>query len=134
MVAARHRPRVDAESFRALQEDERQGFTWIFAHRFQAEFNVATVLAPFVTRAPDYELQVCLATQIADEFRHLQCVLRVYDEVFGIRGLQRVQADRRRAPRPGRHDSVRARSSTTRCRSRPRRTRMSSCRPSSRTT
>jgi ribonucleotide reductase beta subunit family protein with ferritin-like domain len=83
---------VDAESFRALQENGRQGFTWIFAHRFQAEFAVATVLAPFVTRAPDYELQACLATQLADEFRHVQCVLRVYDEVFGIRGLQRVQA------------------------------------------
>ena len=73
-------------------EDERKGFAWIFAHRFQAEFSVATVLAPFVTRAPDYELQACLATQLADEFRHLQCVLRVYDEVFGIRGLKRVQA------------------------------------------
>ena len=83
---------VDAESFRSLQEDERQGLMWIFAHRFHAEFNVATVLAPFVMRAPDYELQACLATQLADEFRHLQCVLRVYDEVFGIRGLQRVQA------------------------------------------
>ena len=44
---------------------------------------------PVRDRAPDYELQACLATQLADEFRHLQCVLRVYDEVFGIRGLQR---------------------------------------------
>jgi hypothetical protein len=50
------------------------------------------VLAPFVTRAREYELQLCLSTQLADEFRHLQCVLRVYDEVFGVRGLERVKA------------------------------------------
>jgi ribonucleotide reductase beta subunit family protein with ferritin-like domain len=82
----------DAESFAALGEEERAGFMWIFAHRFHAEFTVATVLAPFVTRAPDYELQLCLATQLADEFRHLQCVLRIYDEVFGIRGMESVKA------------------------------------------
>jgi hypothetical protein len=31
-------------------------------------------------------MQLMLATQIADEHRHLQCVLRVYEEVFGVRG------------------------------------------------
>jgi ribonucleotide reductase beta subunit family protein with ferritin-like domain len=82
----------DAESFRALGEEEREGFLWIFAHRFHAEFAVATVLAPFVMHAPDYEAQVCLSTQLADEFRHMQCVLRVYEEVFGIRGLEQARA------------------------------------------
>jgi ribonucleotide reductase beta subunit family protein with ferritin-like domain len=82
----------DAASYAALGAEEREGLAWIFSHRFHAEFTVATVLAPFVTRAPDYELQVCLSTQLADEFRHMQCVLRVYDEVFGVRGLDRVKA------------------------------------------
>lgn len=82
----------DRETFQALSADERQGFLWIFAHRFHAEFTVATILAPFVMRAPSYELQVCLATQLADEFRHMQSVLRVYDEVFGIRGTEQVRA------------------------------------------
>jgi hypothetical protein len=35
---------------------------------------------------------VCLATQLSDEFRHTQSVLRVYDQVFGIRGRDEVQA------------------------------------------
>lgn len=82
----------DARSFQALDEERREGFLWIFSHRFHAEFNVATVLAPFVMRAPSYDLQVCLATQLADEFRHMQSVLRVYDEVFGIHDMQRVRA------------------------------------------
>jgi ribonucleotide reductase beta subunit family protein with ferritin-like domain len=82
----------DAASFAALEPEARRGLMWIFSHRFHAEFKVATVLAPFLMRAPDYELQVCLATQIADEFRHMQSVLRVYDLVFGIRDHARVKA------------------------------------------
>jgi ribonucleotide reductase beta subunit family protein with ferritin-like domain len=82
----------DRASFQALGDGDRQGMMWIFAHRFHAEFTVATILAPFVMRAPSYELQVCLSTQLADEFRHMQSVLRVYDEVFGIRSHNRVRA------------------------------------------
>ena len=82
----------DRESFEALDEERREGLVWIFSHRFHAEFKVATILSPFVLRAPDYDLQVVLATQLADEFRHMQCVLRVYEEVFGIRGMERVKA------------------------------------------
>ena len=82
----------DRESFQALSDDDKQGFMWIFAHRFHAEFMVATTLAPFVLRAPSHDLQTCLSTQLADEFRHLQSVLRVYDEVFGIRNVDRVRA------------------------------------------
>lgn len=82
----------DARSFGQLGDEEREGLIWIFAHRYHAEFAVATVLAPFVVRAPSYDLQVCLSTQLADEFRHMQCVLRVYDEVFGIPRREDVQA------------------------------------------
>ena len=59
---------------------------WIFAHRFHAEFSVARLLAPFLLAAPSYDVQLLLATQVADEHRHLQAVLRIYEEVFGVRG------------------------------------------------
>jgi ribonucleotide reductase beta subunit family protein with ferritin-like domain len=77
---------TDAASFAALDAPTQQGLVWIFAHRFHAEFSVATLLAPFILAAPTYEMQLVLATQISDEYRHMQCVLRVYDEVFGVRG------------------------------------------------
>lgn len=77
---------TDRASFAALEAEEQAGLVWIFAHRFHAEFNVARLLAPFLLAAPDYELQLLLATQVADEHRHLQAVLRIYEEVFGIRG------------------------------------------------
>jgi ribonucleoside-diphosphate reductase beta chain len=81
----------DRASFEALDEESRRGFRWIFSHRFHAEFKVATILAPFVTRAPTYETQVVLATQLADEFRHMQSVLRVYEQVFGIGDMDKVR-------------------------------------------
>src|SRR5438552_5010732 len=77
---------VDADSFAALDEPTRTGLVWIFAHRFHAEFNVARLLAPFLLAAPSYDVQLLLATQVADEHRHLQAVLRIYEEVFGVRG------------------------------------------------
>jgi ribonucleoside-diphosphate reductase beta chain len=78
--------RTDAASFKTLPAERQQALIWIFAHRFHAEFSVATLLAPFILAAPTYEMQLVLATQIADEYRHMQCVLRVYEEVFGVRG------------------------------------------------
>lgn len=77
---------TDRASFVALEAEEQAGLVWIFAHRFHAEFNVARLLAPFLLAAPNYELQLLLATQVADEHRHLQAVLRIYQEVFGIQG------------------------------------------------
>ena len=78
---------TDAASFAALDDVQQRGMVWIFAHRFHAEFNVATLLAPFIAAAPNYDMQLMLSTQIADEHRHLQCVLRVYEEVFGVRAV-----------------------------------------------
>jgi ribonucleotide reductase beta subunit family protein with ferritin-like domain len=78
--------KTDAESFAALDGPDQQGLIWIFAHRFHAEFNVARLLAPFLLAAPDWETQLLLATQTADEHRHLQAVLRIYEEVFGVEG------------------------------------------------
>ena len=87
---------TDAATFRALSPAEQDGFVWMFANRFHAEFNVARLLAPFLDAAPDYSMRALLATQVADEHRHCQVVLRIYDEVFGIAGLDAAQerADR----------------------------------------
>lgn len=78
--------RTDAANFQALSPEQQQGLLWIFSHRFHAEFSVATVLSPFITAAPSYEAQLLLAAQISDEFKHMQCVLRIYEEVFGVKG------------------------------------------------
>jgi ribonucleotide reductase beta subunit family protein with ferritin-like domain len=93
--------RTDAQSFAALDPHDQEGLVWIFAHRFHAEFNVARLLAPFLLAAPDWETQLLLATQTADEHRHLQAVLRIYEEVFGVEGgFEAVQelADRNLDP------------------------------------
>ena len=92
---------TDARSFAELPEEEQRGVVWIFAHRFHAEFSVARLLAPFLEAAPGWELRLLLATQIADEHRHLQAVLRIYEEVFGVDGgfeAVREAADRNRDP------------------------------------
>jgi ribonucleoside-diphosphate reductase beta chain len=77
---------ADRANFAMLDDEEQAALLWIFAHRFHAEFNVARLLAPLLLAAPDYEVQLLLATQVADEHRHLQAVLRIYDEVFGVHG------------------------------------------------
>ncbi len=77
---------TDRASFEGLEAGAQAGIVWIFAHRFHAEFQVARLLAPFLMAAPDYEVQLLLATQVADEHRHLQAVLRIYEEVFGVKG------------------------------------------------
>jgi ribonucleoside-diphosphate reductase beta chain len=77
---------ADAATFQTLGDTDRRGLVWIFANRFHAEFNVARLLAPFLVAAPNWDLQLLLATQTADEHRHLQLVLRVYEEVFGVKG------------------------------------------------
>jgi ribonucleotide reductase beta subunit family protein with ferritin-like domain len=77
---------ADAATFAALDEAGREGLVWVFAHRFQAEFNVAALLAPFLLAAPDYDVQLLLATQVADEHRHVESVRRVFAEVFGVDG------------------------------------------------
>jgi ribonucleotide reductase beta subunit family protein with ferritin-like domain len=77
---------TDAKTFASLDAATQEGLMWIFAHRFHAEWNVAALLAPFLLAAPDYDVQLLLATQVADEHRHIESVVRVYTEVFGVEG------------------------------------------------
>jgi len=77
---------ADAATFAGLEAETRERLVWVYAHRFHAEFNVAELLAPFLLAAPDYDVRLLLATQVADEYRHIESVLRVYSEVFGVTG------------------------------------------------
>jgi ribonucleotide reductase beta subunit family protein with ferritin-like domain len=84
---------VDAVTFAGLDHETRERLVWVYAHRFHAEFNVAELLAPFLLAAPDYDIRLLLATQVADEYRHVESVLRVYSEVFGVKGgIEEVKA------------------------------------------
>ena len=84
---------LDARTFAALDETTRGGLVLAFAHRFHAEFNVTALLAPFLLAAPDYDVQLLLATQVADEHRHIESVLRVYSDVFAVEGgIEAVKA------------------------------------------
>jgi ribonucleotide reductase beta subunit family protein with ferritin-like domain len=84
---------TDAATFAVLDETTRTGLVWVFGHRFHAEFNVAALLAPFLLAAPDYDVQLLLATQVADEHRHIESVLRVYSDVLAVEGgIEAVKA------------------------------------------
>lgn len=92
---------VDRESFEALDEAGRERMLWLFTHRFDGESTVARLMAPFVTAAPDLDVQLLMSTQLVDEFRHVKAIVRIYEEVFGVGGgLDAVQAivDARRDP------------------------------------
>lgn len=77
---------TDAATFAELDDTTRAALLWILSQRFHAEFQVARLLAPFLAAAPDYECALVLATQVADEFRHVQAAVSVFENVAGIRG------------------------------------------------
>lgn len=92
---------VDRASFEALDEGTRERMRWLFVHRFDGESTVARLMAPFVSAAPDFEVQLLMSTQLVDEMRHVKAIVRIYEEVFGVAGgLPAVQAlaDARRDP------------------------------------
>jgi ribonucleotide reductase beta subunit family protein with ferritin-like domain len=79
---------VDAASYAASNEQQREELLWILSHRFHGEHSVSSLLGPFLEAAPSHEMRLLLATQTADEYRHLQSVLTIYERVFGIRGFE----------------------------------------------
>ena len=52
LVTARASLRSDAAAFASLEDQDRDGFAWMFANRFHAEFNVARLPAPVPARGP----------------------------------------------------------------------------------
>ena len=92
---------VDRASFDALDEGSRERMRWLFTHRFDGEATVARLMTPFVSAAPDLEVQLLMSTQLVDEVRHVKAIVRIYEEVFGVAGgMPAVQAlaDARRDP------------------------------------
>jgi ribonucleoside-diphosphate reductase beta chain len=92
---------VDRATFEALDESERERMRWLFTHRFDGEATVARLMTPFVSAAPDLDVQLLMSTQLVDEMRHVKAIVRIYEEVFGVTGgLPAVQAlaDARRDP------------------------------------
>lgn len=84
---------VDRTSFEALDAAERLRLRDLFAHRYDGESTVARLLTPFVSAAPDAEVELLMATQLVDELRHVRTIVRIYEEVFGIDGgAEAVQA------------------------------------------
>lgn len=79
---------VDAASYAALDEDRRHELRWILSHRFHGEHSVSSLLSPFLDAAPTHDMRLLVATQIADEYRHLEAVLSIYATVFGIDGFE----------------------------------------------
>jgi ribonucleotide reductase beta subunit family protein with ferritin-like domain len=77
---------TDTATFQSLDDAGRDRILWILGQRFRAEFNVAALLGPFLTAAPDYETALVLATQVADEHRHVQSLVHIYEQVVGVRG------------------------------------------------
>jgi ribonucleoside-diphosphate reductase beta chain len=92
---------IDRASFEALDETTRERMRWLFTHRFDGESTVARLMTPFVSAAPDLDLQLLMATQLVDEVRHVKAIVRIYEEVFGVAGglpAVRALADARRDP------------------------------------
>jgi len=84
---------IDTATFQGLDDASRERILWILGQRFAAEFNVAALLGPFLSAAPDYGTALVLATQVADEYRHVQSLVRIYEDVVGIReGMSEIQA------------------------------------------
>ena len=79
---------TDAASFAALDEPTRDGLVMVFAHRFprRVQRRRPAFSPPSCSPLPDYEMQLLLATQVADEHRHIESVVRVYSDVFAVEG------------------------------------------------
>ena len=84
---------IDRASFAGLHEHARERMRWLFVHRFDGEATVARLMTPFVSAAPDFDVQLLMSTQLVDELRHVKAIVRIYEDVFGVDGgLPAVQA------------------------------------------
>src|SRR4051795_4547376 len=63
--------------------EQREYMLWSLSSFFLGEERVTTELLPFAIAAPSHEARAFLATQIADEARHVVFFDRFYKEVFG---------------------------------------------------
>ena len=64
--------------------EQREFMQWSMSSFFLGEERVTTELLPFAIAAPSMDARAFLATQIADEARHVVFFDRFYKEVFGV--------------------------------------------------
>lgn len=76
----------DAEDWRAMGDHVTERLLWVMSMFFHGEECVTQTLAPWVNSAPTEEMQLFLATQLADEARHTVFFDRFFEEVVGVEG------------------------------------------------
>ena len=83
----------DVDDWRALGADVTERLLWVMSMFFHGEECVTATLAPWVDSAPTEEMQLFLATQLADEARHTVFFDRFFGEVVGADGDMRERLD-----------------------------------------
>jgi ribonucleoside-diphosphate reductase beta chain len=79
----------DVSDWNGLGDDITERLLWVMSMFFHGEECVTATLAPWVDSAPTEEMQLFLATQLADEARHTVFFDRFFDEVVGAQGDMR---------------------------------------------
>ncbi len=98
----------DAEQWRAdgvLTDEQKRFMVWSLAEFFVGEERVTTELLPFAIAAPTDDQRIFLASQIADEARHVVFFDRYMREVLGAEG--QTIADNLATSRESLHDDYR---------------------------
>jgi ribonucleoside-diphosphate reductase beta chain len=83
----------DVTDWNALGGDVTERLLWVMSMFFHGEECVTATLAPWVDSAPTEEMQLFLATQLADEARHTVFFDRFFGEVIGADGDMRERLD-----------------------------------------
>ncbi len=76
----------DLSDWRNFGDDVVERLLWVMSMFFHGEECVTATLAPWVDSAPNEEMQLFLATQLADEARHTVFFDRFFSEVIGAAG------------------------------------------------
>jgi ribonucleoside-diphosphate reductase beta chain len=83
----------DIHDWEALGAEVIERLLWVMSMFFHGEECVTATLAPWVDSAPSEEMQLFLATQLADEARHTVFFDRFFGEVVGAQGDMRARLD-----------------------------------------
>jgi ribonucleoside-diphosphate reductase beta chain len=83
----------DIKDWQALGPDITERLLWVMSMFFHGEECVTATLAPWVSSAPTEEMQLFLATQLADEARHTIFFDRFFSEVVAVPGEMNERLD-----------------------------------------
>jgi ribonucleoside-diphosphate reductase beta chain len=84
---------TDVIDWHGLGDDITERLLWVMSMFFHGEECVTATLAPWVDSAPSEDMQLFLATQLADEARHTVFFDRFFAEVVGADGSMRERLD-----------------------------------------